>query len=148
MVPTNLDIFDKPLFGHRGVLLDTSRNFYPVRDLKRTIEAMAMNKLNVFHWHITDSQSFPIFLPSVPEVAEKGAYSSDMMYSVADVKSVVRFAMRRGVRVVPEFDAPGWIFSSSVPPVFSIFTDYFFNVSSFLFDQATRRHGAAHILRL
>lgn len=113
MVPTNLEIFDKPLFGHRGLLLDTSRNFYPVRDLKRTIGAMAMNKLNVFHWHITDSQSFPILLPSLPEIAEKGAYSSDMIYSVKDVKSVVRFAMRRGVRVVPEFDAPGRIFPSS-----------------------------------
>uniref|UniRef100_A0A0A9SQM9 beta-N-acetylhexosaminidase n=1 Tax=Arundo donax TaxID=35708 RepID=A0A0A9SQM9_ARUDO len=88
-------------------MLDTGRTYFPVADILRTIDAMAANKMNVFHWHITDSQSFPIELPSEPELAEKGAYGEDMRYTVHDVKRIVEFAMSRGVRVVPEIDSPG-----------------------------------------
>ncbi|WOL03997.1 beta-hexosaminidase 2 [Canna indica] len=106
-VPAGIRIEDRPLFPHRGLLLDTSRNYYPVRDILRTIRAMSHNKLNVFHWHITDSQSFPILLPSVPDLALRGSYGPSMRYSPADVRRIVRYAMRRGIRVVPEIDAPG-----------------------------------------
>ncbi|XP_027159386.1 beta-hexosaminidase 2-like [Coffea eugenioides] len=102
----DLYIHDEPLFPHRGVMLDTSRNFYGVSDLQRLIRALSMNKLNVFHWHITDSQSFPLVLPSEPELAGKGAYGEEMKYSPEDVKRVVEFGMRYGVRVVPEIDMP------------------------------------------
>ncbi|GFP91409.1 beta-hexosaminidase 2 [Phtheirospermum japonicum] len=101
-----LHISDAPLFMHRGVLLDTSRNYYELGDLLRLIRAMGMNKLNVFHWHITDSQSFPLVLPSQPELAAKGAYGEYMMYTAADVKKVVEYGMENGVRVVPEIDMP------------------------------------------
>ncbi|KAJ3674153.1 hypothetical protein LUZ60_006145 [Juncus effusus] len=107
VMATGLRIFDKPLFTHRGLLLDTSRNFYPVRDILRTIRAMSYNKMNVFHWHITDSQSFPIVLPSEPDLALNGSYGSDKHYSTRDVKRVIRYALSRGVRVVPEIDMPG-----------------------------------------
>lgn len=63
-------IRDKPVFGHRGLLIDTSRNFIPLRDLKRTIDGMGANKLNVFHWHATDSHSFPLLINRVPALAE------------------------------------------------------------------------------
>ena len=88
-------------------MLDTSRNYYPVEDILRTIEGMSMNKLNVFHWHITDSQSFPLVVPSEPGLADKGSYGLDMMYSPADVSRIVEFGLEHGVRVVPEIDAPG-----------------------------------------
>ncbi|RZB66383.1 Beta-hexosaminidase 2 [Glycine soja] len=71
------------------------------------VEAMSMNKLNVFHWHVTDSQSFPLVLPLEPALAEKGAYSSHMVYSPEDVKRVVEFGLDHGVRVMPEIDSPG-----------------------------------------
>lgn len=102
-----INISDAPLFPHRGVLLDTARNYYEVADLLRLVGAMSMNKLNVFHWHITDSHSFPLVLPSEPDLAERGAYGSEMKYTPADVKRIVEYGMERGVRVVPEIDMPG-----------------------------------------
>ncbi|KAK4410991.1 Beta-hexosaminidase 2 [Sesamum angolense] len=87
-------------------MLDTSRNYYGVEDLLRLIRTISMNKLNVFHWHITDSHSFPLVVPSEPEMAAKGAYGEDMKYTAADVKRVVEYGMEHGVRVVPEIDMP------------------------------------------
>ncbi|KAH7661818.1 hexosaminidase protein [Dioscorea alata] len=107
LIATDLYIKDRPLFPHRGLMLDTSRNFYPVEDIMRTIATMGANKLNVFHWHITDSHSFPLVLPSEPNLAAAGSYGPDMQYSPEDVKKIVDFAMSYGVRVVPEFDTPG-----------------------------------------
>uniref|UniRef100_A0A8R7TFT7 Beta-hexosaminidase n=1 Tax=Triticum urartu TaxID=4572 RepID=A0A8R7TFT7_TRIUA len=107
LVATSVRVEDKPLYQHRGLMLDTGRTYFPVVDILRTIDTMAANKMNVFHWHITDSQSFPIELPSEPMLAEMGAYGEDMRYTVKDVKRIVEFAMSRGVRVVPEIDAPG-----------------------------------------
>ncbi|XP_057800426.1 beta-hexosaminidase 2-like [Salvia miltiorrhiza] len=101
-----LRISDAPLFAHRGVLLDTSRNYYKAADLVRLVRAMSMNKLNVFHWHITDSHSFPLVVPSEAELAERGAYGEEMKYTAADVKKIVEHGMEHGVRVVPEIDMP------------------------------------------
>ncbi|XP_071736049.1 beta-hexosaminidase 2-like [Rutidosis leptorrhynchoides] len=106
-VAAGVEISDWPLFEHRGVLLDTSRNFYEVKDLMRLIGAMSANKLNVFHWHITDSQSFPLVLKMEPELAGKGSYGSGMEYSPEDVKRVVEFGLEHGVRIIPEIEMPG-----------------------------------------
>eukprot|EP01018_Ginkgo_biloba_P021861 Gb_30298 [translate_table: standard] len=100
-------ITDRPLFPHRGIVLDTARNFYPVKDILRTIRAMSYNKLNVFHWHITDSHSFPIELPSEPALAQKGSYAPKMRYSYKDVKKIVEYGRNHGVRIIPEIDTPG-----------------------------------------
>ncbi|RAL53947.1 hypothetical protein DM860_004418 [Cuscuta australis] len=106
-VAAGLYISDAPLFPHRGVMLDTSRNFYAVEDLLRLIKAISMNKMNVFHWHITDSHSFPLVVPSEPELAGRGAYGEEMKYSPEDVRKVVEFGLQHGVRVLPEIDMPG-----------------------------------------
>lgn len=106
-VPHTVDIVDEPLFPHRGLLLDTSRNFYPVDAILRTVRAMAHNKMNVFHWHITDSHSFPLRLSKEPELADLGAYGFRETYSREDVAMIVEFGRVRGVRVIPELDMPG-----------------------------------------
>ncbi|KDP20366.1 hypothetical protein JCGZ_05249 [Jatropha curcas] len=106
-VPVGLYVWDSPLFAHRGVMLDTSRNYYAVEDILRTIGAMSANKVNVFHWHISDSHSFPLVLPSEPELAAKGSYGPQMQYYPSDVAAIIRFGLEHGVRVIPEIDSPG-----------------------------------------
>lgn len=107
VVERGVMINDAPLYGYRGVLLDVARNFYPVGDLLRTVRAMAYNKLNVLHLHLTDSQSFPIELPSEPELASKGALGPQFVYSAADIRRLVAYSRSYGVRLVPEIDTPG-----------------------------------------
>ncbi|KAG0182918.1 hypothetical protein DFQ28_003647 [Apophysomyces sp. BC1034] len=104
-----IHIKDSPVYSHRGLMLDTSRNYFPVEDILRTLDAMEYNKLNVFHWHITDSHSFPIKLDSVRQLAQRGAYKlhgKRLVYTKQDVQRIVQYARERGIRVIPEIDMP------------------------------------------
>lgn len=62
----DVQISDQPLFAYRGFMLDTARHYFPISSIKRQIDAMGHSKLNVFHWHATDTHSFPLDLPSAP----------------------------------------------------------------------------------
>lgn len=104
-----VSIQDAPKFPHRGILFDTARHFFPIDDIKRTIDAMAWNKLNRLHVHVTDSQSWPLEIPSMPELAEKGAYHPTQTYSPADIEGLQRYGAIRGVEVYFEIDMPGHI---------------------------------------
>lgn len=104
---------DSPAFPYRGLMLDTARQFFTVPAIKRLLIGMSACKLNVFHWHLTDSQSFPFDSPRRPQMARYGASSPQMIYSASDVKDVVEFARIRGIRVLIEIDTPahsgnGW----------------------------------------
>ncbi|XP_018025934.1 chitooligosaccharidolytic beta-N-acetylglucosaminidase [Hyalella azteca] len=109
MIVNSADIKDEPAFPYRGLMLDTSRNFITVEAIKRTIDTMSANKLNTFHWHITDSYTFPLALKSLPKMAYYGTYSPRQVYLPEDVKGLVEYARVRGVRVVPELDAPAHV---------------------------------------
>lgn len=108
-VPTNVHITDKPSYPYRGILLDTSRNYVSVEGIKRTIRGIAASKLNTFHWHITDSQSFPYVSKSQPKLSQLGAYSPKQIYTPEDVEEIVQYGKELGVRVMPEFDAPAHV---------------------------------------
>ncbi|XP_078670317.1 beta-hexosaminidase subunit beta-like [Branchiostoma floridae x Branchiostoma belcheri] len=100
-------ISDEPRFRHRGVMLDTARHFLNVPYIKQNLDAIAYNKMNVFHWHIVDDQSFPFQSETYPDLSGKGAYTQDNVYTKQDVLDVIEYARMRGIRVIPEFDSPG-----------------------------------------
>lgn len=102
-------ITDSPAFVHRGFLVDTSRNFINVATIKKILDGMSYDKLNVFHWHMTDTHSFPFVSKREPLMAVYGAYSPSKVYRPEDVAEIVRYAMVRGIKVVPEFDAPAHV---------------------------------------
>ncbi|KAG0144727.1 hypothetical protein CROQUDRAFT_134216 [Cronartium quercuum f. sp. fusiforme G11] len=102
-----ITIKDSPSFPYRGILLDTSRNYYPIPDLLRTIEVMSWSKLSTFHWHIVDAQSWPLEIPHLPDLSKKGAYSNKEIYTINDVKNVIEFANSLGIDVMIEIDSPG-----------------------------------------
>lgn len=87
-------------------MIDSARHYLPIPVIKRIIDSMAWIKLNVLHWHLVDDESFPIQVPSMPEMW-KGAFSSQERYTHWDIEEVVSYAKERGVHVVPEFDMPG-----------------------------------------
>ncbi|MFI2742130.1 beta-N-acetylhexosaminidase [Zhouia sp. PK063] len=98
-------INDKPRFAWRGLMMDVARHFQPIDVVKRNIDALAAAKMNVFHWHLSDDQGFRVEIKSLPRLQE---YASDgMFYTQNQIKDVVAYAEKRGIRVIPELDVPG-----------------------------------------
>lgn len=100
-------IKDAPRFPHRGLLVDTARHYISPAILEKILTGMSYNKLNVFHWHIVDDQSFPYESMTYPELSKKGSYHKDLVYSQETVKNIIEFARMRGIRVMVEIDTPG-----------------------------------------
>lgn len=106
---TSVVVRDWPRFAWRGIMVDSSRHWLPLPALRTMVDAIAFNRLNVLHWHISDAQSFPLNVSAYPRLVE-GAYggaSSALVYSGDQVRGLVAYAKDRGVRVVPELDSPG-----------------------------------------
>ncbi len=98
-------IQDTPRFRWRGLLLDVSRHFEPTDVIKRLLDGMAMVKLNVFHWHLSDDQGFRVESRAYPRLHQLG--SDSMFYTQEQIREIVSYATDRGIRVMPEFDVPG-----------------------------------------
>eukprot|EP01062_Namystynia_karyoxenos_P048312 TRINITY_DN3672_c0_g1_i7.p2 TRINITY_DN3672_c0_g1~~TRINITY_DN3672_c0_g1_i7.p2 ORF type:complete len:629 (+),score=239.74 TRINITY_DN3672_c0_g1_i7:76-1887(+) len=97
---------DAPRFPHRGLMIDTARHFQTLDSIRAVIDSLPYAKLNVLHWHMSDTQSFPMESRSSPKLWQ-GAHSPQERYLQSDIADMVEYARLRGVRVMVEFDMPG-----------------------------------------
>ncbi|EXJ89373.1 hypothetical protein A1O3_02440 [Capronia epimyces CBS 606.96] len=107
MLGTPARIVDRPKWRHRGLSVDIARNPFRPSDLTRTIDAMARTKMNRLHIHATDSQSWPLEIPSLPDLATKGAYQPHLVWSADSLEAIQIHGASRGVSVFVEIDMPG-----------------------------------------
>ena len=98
-------IEDKPRFAWRGLLISQPYHFMPVDVLKRTLDAMALVKMNVLHLYLSDDQGFSIESKAYPRLHREAAGGD---YLTQDqVRDLIAYAAQRGIRIVPELDLPG-----------------------------------------
>jgi hexosaminidase len=105
-------IRDYPRFGYRGTMLDVSRHFFGVADVKRYIDLLAYYKLNYFHLHLSDDQGWRLMINSWPNLASHGGSTAvgggkGGYYTQEEYVDLVAYAQDRYITVVPEFDLPG-----------------------------------------
>jgi len=104
------NIVDTPAYPYRGLLVDTSRSFYPVSWLKDLIVHMSEFKLNVLHLHLTDTASWPLEVDGYPQLTEYLSYrdinNEKLTYNRTAISGLVEFGRLRGVSIVPEIDGP------------------------------------------
>jgi hexosaminidase len=108
-------IEDRPGFSWRGMMLDSARHFQPVDYIEHQLDRMALAKLNVFHWHLTDDQGWRLQIDGYPRLTQVGAWRTEAVtgkryggfYTKADVRRVVAYAAARHIMVVPEIEMPG-----------------------------------------
>ncbi|EID4388284.1 TPA: family 20 glycosylhydrolase [Vibrio vulnificus] len=116
-------IYDSPRFRYRGMMLDCSRHFHSVEQVKRLINLLAHYKFNTFHWHLTDDEGWRVEIKAFPALTEVGAWRGvdeaiepqythisqryGGFYSQEEIKEVVAYAAQRSIMVIPEIDVPG-----------------------------------------
>lgn len=98
-------IDDAPRFPWRGLLIDVGRHFMPIDVIKRNLDGMAIVKMNVLHWHLTEDQGFRVECKTFPKLYKLG--SDGFYYTHEQIQEVITYAADRGIRVIPEFDMPG-----------------------------------------
>ncbi len=121
-----LVIEDQPAFGWRGMHLDVSRHFFDAAFVRKYIDLLALHKMNVLHWHLTDDQGWRIEIRAYPRLTgigatrtgtvvghthDAGAVSDGVahagFYTQAEIREIVAYAAARNVTIVPEIDVPG-----------------------------------------
>lgn len=123
-----LEITDKPAFSWRGMHLDVSRHFFPKEFILKYIDILAMHKMNVFHWHLTDDNGWRIEIEKYPKLTEVSAWRADRkgkswnerepqrpgekatyggFYTKEEVREIVAYAKARYITIIPEIEMPG-----------------------------------------
>ena len=97
-------IHEKPRYSHRGLSLDCVRHFFRIAEVKRIVEQMALVKMNVLHWHLTNDQGWRIESKRYPKLTRQ--HGNDF-YSHDEIKELIDYAAVRGVEVIPEIEMPG-----------------------------------------
>ena len=117
------EIEDAPRFQWRGLQLDESRHFFGIETVKRLLDMMFAEKLNTFHWHLTDDQGWRIEIDRFPQLTavgsrrrktQIGGWESFLCdsephegyYTKAQIRDIVAYAEARGITIVPEIDFP------------------------------------------
>ncbi len=107
-------IYDYPRFEWRGMHLDVCRHFFPKEFIKKYLDLMAMYKMNVFHWHLTEDQGWRIEIKKYPELTEVSAWRTEPdgsvyggYYTQDDIREIVEYAAQRQITIVPEIEMPG-----------------------------------------
>ena len=107
-----VEISDSPRFSYRGAMLDVSRHFFTVAEVKRYLDLAAMYKINRLHLHLSDDQGWRIVIDTWPRLGTYGG-STEVgggpggYYTKADYAEIISYAAERYITVVPEIDMPG-----------------------------------------
>jgi hexosaminidase len=119
-------ITDEPRFAYRGMHLDVGRHFFPVSTIKKYIDMIAFQKMNTFHWHLTEDQGWRIEIKKYPKLTQVGAFRKETVvghahskpevydgkpyggfYTQEEVKEVITYAKSKFVTIIPEIEMPG-----------------------------------------
>lgn len=130
-------IEDKPAFQWRGAMLDVARTFRQKSAIKSLLDEMALLKMNIFHWHLTDDQGWRIYISKYPKLTEVGGWrnKSALMsypltgwaadvwdnipppayqyqptggyYTKEDIREIIKYASKRHITIIPEIEMPG-----------------------------------------
>jgi hexosaminidase len=119
-------IFDQPQYHWRGAMLDVARHFITKQQIKQLLDAMALHKLNVFHWHLSDDQGWRLEITNYPALTTNSAWRAAMDYSLnprsnsntnslgqyggfytqADAREIIAYAQQLHITIVPEIELP------------------------------------------
>ncbi len=122
-----VNVIDKPRYQHRGFMLDVSRHFMPIAYIKKTIDLLAMHKMNVLHWHLTDDQGWRIEITKYPRLTQVGSMRAETVegkmeynqslkfdgkphggyYTQDEARDIVKYAQEKYVTIIPEIEMPG-----------------------------------------
>ena len=108
-----LEIKDQNSFEHRGFLMDCCRHFFSVKTIKKYIDLLALYKMNVLHWHLTEDQGWRIEIDKYPKLNTVGSWREDStgkyggFYTKKEIREIVKYAKERYIEVIPEIELPG-----------------------------------------
>ncbi len=129
----NLEVKDQPRFQYRGLHLDVSRHFFEKDYIKKTIDRLAMHKMNVLHLHLVDDQGWRIEIKKYPKLTEVGAWRVDQedkhwnaretsdpkekgtyggFYTQEELKELVAYAASKSIEIIPEIEMPAHVTSA------------------------------------
>lgn len=124
-------IEDKPLHTYRGFMLDVARYYFPMQDIKKIVDLLALHKINKLHLHLTEDQGWRLEIKKYPLLATRGSQRSHTnfgmhkhggFYTQNEIRDLISYCKRRGIEVIPEIDMPGHIQSAiSCYPYLSCF---------------------------
>ena len=105
---------DHAYLAHRGLLLDCCRHFMEPEFVKQIIELLAVQKMNVLHWHLTEDQGWRLPIAAYPKLTEVGGYRTEVdgrvtggFYTREEIEDILAFAAERHITVIPEIELPG-----------------------------------------